>query len=161
MLTRPFSLFRVAEGVPEVRIEVPGSPPPYDSFPRLHASYSTPRNVVYDARGCRIVDYFGKGATVEDKTDSAYTIYGEDTNFLQEVFYLLVLSLFGRYCDRNGMLRIHAMAASYRDTAVVIPMTMGGGNRPWLWRCCRKRGSDSFRTTSRFSRGMALSCRSR
>jgi len=127
MLTRPFSLFRVAEGVPEVRIEVPGSPPPYDSFPRLHASYSTPRNVVYDARGCRIVDYFGKGATVEDKADAAFTIYGEDTNFLQEAFYLLVLSLFGRYCDRNGMLRIHAMAVSYRDTAVVIPMTMGGG----------------------------------
>lgn len=127
MLVRPFGLFLSEEGEAEVRIKVIESRPPYYTFPALRASYSTPRNVVYDSRECRIVDYFGKGATVEDKAGGGLTIYGEDPNFLQEAFYLLVLSLFGQHCDQQGMLRIHAMAVSYRDMAIVMPITMGGG----------------------------------
>lgn len=126
-LVRPFQLFLAEQGEAEVSIEVVEALPPYDAFPALEASYSTPRNVVYDTTDLRIVDYFGTGATVEDKARGVYTIYGEDHNFLQEAFYLLTLSIFGQYCDRNGMLRVHAMALSYGDKAILMPIPPGGG----------------------------------
>lgn len=126
-LVRPFGLFLADERPAGVTIEVVETPPPYEDFPSLQASYSTPRNVVYDTRHTRIVDYFGQGATIEDKVRRVYTIYGEDHNFLQEAFYLLTLSLFGQYCDRHGMLRVHAVALSYRDTAILMPIPPGGG----------------------------------
>lgn len=126
-LVRPFGLFLADSGTPAVRITVVESTPPYNRFPVLEASFSTPRNIVYDATDCKVIDYFGKGATVEDKDEQSFTIYGEDPNFLQEAFYLLVLSVFGQYCDRNGMLRVHAMALSYGDHAILMPITPGGG----------------------------------
>lgn len=126
-LVRPFGLFLADTGVPEVRIAVVESAPPYDQFPVLEASFSTPRNIVYDAADYKVVDYFGNGATVENKGERSFTIYGEDPGFLQEAFYLLVLSVFGQYCDRNGMLRVHAMALSYADYAILMPIPPGGG----------------------------------
>jgi hypothetical protein len=126
-LVRPFGLFLAESGEPEVQIEVIATAPPYEQFPVLEASFSTPRNIVYDAADCKVVDYFGSGATVENKGAGSFTIYGEDANFLQEAFYLLVLSIFGQYCDRNGMLRVHAMALSYADYAILMPIPPGGG----------------------------------
>lgn len=126
-LVRPFGLFLAQAGTPEVRITIVETAPPYDRFPQLEASFSTPRNIVYDTREYKVVDYFGKGATVEDKTRRSFTIYGKDGNFLQEAFYLLVLSIFGQYCDRHGMLRVHAMALSYADKAILMPIPPGGG----------------------------------
>lgn len=126
-LLRPFGLFLVNSGASQVRIAVVESAPPYDSFPVLEASFSTPRNIVYDTADYKVVDYFGNGATVEAKRERSFTIYGVDPNFLQEAFYLLVLSIFGQYCDRNGLLRVHAMALSYADHALLMPIPPGGG----------------------------------
>jgi hypothetical protein len=126
-LVRPFGLFLADTGAPEVRIAVVESAPPYDRFPVMEASFSTPRNIVYDAADLKVVDYFGNGATVEIKSERSFTIYGADPNFLQEAFYLLVLSIFGQYCDRHGMLRVHAMALSYADYAILMPIPPGGG----------------------------------
>ena len=126
-LVRPFSQFLSDADAAAITIEVIESTPPYAEFPELEASFSTPRNVIYDTRDYKLVDYFGKGATVEDKRENRFTIYGDDHNFLQEAFYLLVLSIFGQYCDRNGMLRIHAMSLSYADRAILVPLPPGGG----------------------------------
>jgi hypothetical protein len=126
-LVRPYKLYVTDEGSPECTIQIVQEDPPYQQFPNIEASYSTPRNMVYDSKALRVVDYFGKGAVVEDKTGQIFTIYGVDTNFLQEAFYLLVLSLFGQHCDKVGMLRIHAMALSYADKAILMPVPQGGG----------------------------------
>jgi hypothetical protein len=126
-LVRPFQLFLHEGNVADIAITVRNQVPPYREFPTLEASFSTPRNVVYDRGDIKLVDYFGKGATVEDKSRASFTLYGTDDNFLQEAFYLLVLSIFGQYCDNNGMLRVHAMAVSYGDKAFIMPIPSGGG----------------------------------
>lgn len=126
-LVRPFGLFLADQGEAEVTIEIVETLPPYEDFPELESSFSTPRNIVYDTKSFKLVDYFGKGATIENKAENRFTIYGDDDNFLQEAFYLLVLSTFGQYCDKSGMLRIHAMSLSYADKAFLVPIPPGGG----------------------------------
>jgi hypothetical protein len=46
---------------------------------------------------------------------------------LNEAFYLLIISIFGQFCDGNGYLRVHALALSYKDTAILLPIPPGGG----------------------------------
>lgn len=126
-LTRPFKYFVVEKGAPVVTIVVKEQSPPYKSFPTLTASFSTPRNIIYESNNFKIVDYFGQGAVVEDIMQSTFTIYGNDRNFIQEAFYLLVMSLFGQHCDKSRMLRVHALAVSYKDQAFLLPIPPGGG----------------------------------
>ena len=131
-ISRPFKYF-VKNGLPKadinptVDIYIKKTEPPYDSFPKIDASFSTPRNVIFSGRNLKIIDYFGNGAVVEDMKSNTFTIYGKDNNFLQESFYLLVMSLFGQHCDRKGMLRIHALTFSYNDSAVIFSAPSGGG----------------------------------
>lgn len=139
-LLRPFGLFLADQGTAGVTITIVETLPPYEDFPELESSFSTPRNIVYDTREYRLVDYFGKGATIENKAESSFTIYGDDDNFLQEAFYLLVLSIFGQYCDRHGMLRIHAMSLSYGDKAFLVPIPPGGGKSTMAFSMLQEEG---------------------
>ena len=126
-LIRPFKYFCREDDAHDVAILIEETAPPYESFPNLKSVFSTPRNIVYRDEALKIIDYFGRGVIVEDKSNARYTLYSEDQDLLQEAFYLLVLSLFGQYCDRQGMLRIHALALSYGDTAFLLPLPPGGG----------------------------------
>jgi len=126
-LLRPFKYFIKDSGLPAVGIFIQAAEPPYDSFPSLKASFSTPRNIVFKGIGIKIIDYFGKGVIVEESGGQKFTIYGTDPNFLQETFYLLVMSKFGQYCDKKGILRIHALTFSFRDCAVIFSANAGGG----------------------------------
>jgi len=139
-LIRPFDLYLAEQGEPGVLVTIIESDPPYDEFPDVEASFSTPRNVVYDTDKFKIVDYFGNGAIVEDKAKSEFTIYGQDHNFLQESFYLLIISIFGQYCDKNGMLRIHALAISYADKAILLPIPPGGGKSTMAFSMLQEEG---------------------
>jgi hypothetical protein len=129
-VTRPFEPFvRSAAGRAPISITVCEKPIEYDSFPEIPASFSSPRNIIYFDRksGRKIIDYFGKGVVLEDGNHSRYEITGPDRNFLQEAFYLLVMSLLGRFCDSHGLIRIHALAVSYGDTPFILPISAGGG----------------------------------
>ncbi len=126
-LTRPFSYFRKGGGRQEVTVIVKEEEPPYDNFPCVKAKFSTPRNVVYGSHGYKIIDYFGKGIVVEERQKRTYTLYSRDRNFLQEAFYLLVISVFGQFCDRKSMLRVHALGLSYKDRAFLLIAPQGGG----------------------------------
>ena len=126
-LVRPYYYFITEEGTPAITIIVKEEDPPYNAFPTIPASFSSPRNIVYTAPNQKIIDYFGVGVVVHEDRDSRYTIYSRDQNFLMESFYLLVLSLFGQYCDTHQMMRIHALAISYNDTAFLMPIPPGGG----------------------------------
>ena len=126
-LVRPFKFFQKEPCNHRVVIHVEQTLPPYDSFPPIKASYSTPRNIVFKDKNCKIIDYFGKGVVIESDEKTAYRIYGQDADFLKEAFYLLVLSLFGEHCDRCGMLRVHALVLSYGDLAILAPLPPGGG----------------------------------
>ena len=109
-LVRPFQLFLHEGNVADIVITVRNQVPPYREFPTLEASFSTPRNVVYDRGDIKLVDYFGKGATVEDKSRASFTLYGTDDNFLQEAFYLLVLSIFDHYAVLSGEITPFSMS---------------------------------------------------
>lgn len=126
-LLRPFKYFIEDSGLPAAEVFIVPTEPPYDSFPQLKASFSTPRNIVFRGDGIKIIDYFGKGVVVEENRGRKFTIYGIDSNFLQEALYLLVISLFGRYCDKNGILRIHALSFSSGDDAIILTAGTGGG----------------------------------
>lgn len=126
-LTRPFKYFLKDEGAPAHTVKVREIEPPYDAFPNAKASFSTPRNIVYQTEGVKIIDYFGKGVVVEENDNTLHTLYSRDRNFLQEAFFLLVSSLFGQFCDRRGLLRIHALALSYQNKAILVPVPPGGG----------------------------------
>ena len=129
-LVRPFQYFIInsAQDVtPTLDIVVKEIAPPYETFPAARASFSSPRNIVYQDQGLKIIDYFGQGVVVEDKERSRLTLYGQDRNFLQEAFYLMVMSFFGQHCDRAGMMRIHALALSYKDHVILLPTQPGGG----------------------------------
>lgn len=126
-MVRPFNFFRAETGRPAVTVTAVESEPPYSSFPSVKSSFSTPRNIVFTSGDMKIIDYFGKGVVLAEDTGRSYTIYGTDPDFLQEAFYLLVLSLLGQYCDENGILRIHALTFSLNDTAVIFSAQSGGG----------------------------------
>lgn len=127
LLVRPFKEFVKDKGGPSVVITVVEEDPPYNTFPSIKARFSTPRNIVYKNRACKIIDYFGKGVILEDYQNATFTLYGRCKNFLQEAFYLHVVSLFGQHCDRTGMLRVHALALSHEDTAILMLMPPGSG----------------------------------
>jgi hypothetical protein len=126
-LIRPFKYFKTDKGQPAIKVISKEVDPPYDTFPSIPASFSTPRNIVYKDKDLKIIDYFGKGVVIQDDFRREYRLYGREKNFLLEVFYLLILSLFGQFCDRNGMLRIHALAFSYQNKAILLTMPQGGG----------------------------------
>ena len=126
-LLRPFKHFITISGTAAVEVFIEETEPPYDSFPPLKSSFSTPRNIVFKGDGIKIIDYFGKGAIVEENKRRKFTIYGTDESFLQEAFYLLIISKFGQFCDQNAILRIHALTFSFRDTAVIFSANAGGG----------------------------------
>jgi hypothetical protein len=125
-VVRPFNYFRAAGGRDPIRIVVHDAPPPYASFPPATASFSTPRNVVYQNGTRKIVDYYGRGVVVEDG-GTLYTIYSTDRSLLLESFYLLILSLLGQHADQHWRLRIHALAVSRGDTAFLFMMPSGTG----------------------------------
>ena len=126
-LMRPFRYFDRPDRAPDVTIAVELRDPPYETFPSLTASFSTPRNIVYQNHACKIIDYFGRGVVVEERAPLAYRVFSRDVNFLCEAVYLLVTALFGQHCDRTGLLRVHALALAYEDTAVLLPMPPGAG----------------------------------
>jgi hypothetical protein len=126
-LVRPFKFF-VRERIDcDVTVVVAEEAPPYGSVPPIEAQFSTPRNVVYRDRGHKVIDYFGRGAIFQRSGDPRYRLYSRDRNLLREAFYLLVTSLLGQHCDRNGLLRVHALALSCGGRALLLLIPQGGG----------------------------------
>ena len=127
LILRPFYYFLEQSNTSDVTIIIKETKPPYASFPSVPVKFSTPRNVVYQAGQMKIIDYFGKGVVLEDRPCKTFRIYSENLNFLAEAFYLLVLSLFGQFCDSKGLLRVHALSVSYNNKAILLPVSPGGG----------------------------------
>jgi hypothetical protein len=126
-VVRPFNYFRAASGVDPIRIVVHATPPPYAALPCSVASFSTPRNVVYQNDAGKIIDYYGRGVVLQDAGGRLYTIYSVDHHLLLEAFYLLILSLLGQHCDDHWRLRVHALAVSRGDVAFLFMMPSGTG----------------------------------
>jgi len=126
-LVRPFRFFARERIECAVTIVVTEAAPAYGALPPIEAQFSTPRNVVYRNENAKVVDYFGRGAIIQERGEPRYQLYSSDRNLLCEAFYLLVTSLFGQHCDRHGLLRVHALALSCHGRALILLIPQGGG----------------------------------
>src|ERR1700749_1413226 len=86
-----------AAGPPDVELRIERRAPSFDAFGEITASYITPRNVVYQQNGTRIVDYFGRALCVVD--DTGVTVQGEERHLVHEAAYLYLLSRVGEHLD--------------------------------------------------------------
>jgi hypothetical protein len=114
-----------ATGPADVVLRVERRAPSFDSFGEITASYITPRNVVYQRNGRRIVDYFGRAICVVDET--GVTVQGEERHLVHEAAYLYLLSRVGEHLDLTRRPRLHALGLTSGDGAVAVMLPSGGG----------------------------------
>jgi len=93
----------------------------------LIAHKQTINSMSYDIGPIRYNDYYGKAVTVMNYELETAKIYSSDLNKIHEVAYLLILSRQGKWCDRNGFHKVHAMSVSHKDKNLVVMMPMKGG----------------------------------
>ena len=127
-IVRPFKYFledKPSERMTEINVHL--TKPPYQELPTLYTSFVTPRNSVYKDQNRKIIDYPGNALVIQNGNTSISDVFSLDRSLIREIVYMLVLSQLNLHCDQRGMLRIHASAFSFRDTAVLLMMPAGGG----------------------------------
>lgn len=131
-LLRPFKYFLKESSHAEYLIKAKLAEIPYQRFSDFKTNFITPRSIVYTKPGLKVIDYFGTGIVVEKPSEKSYELFSLDLASLTEMIYLLILSLFGQYCDRKGFLRIHALSLAYKNRALILMMPPGGGKSTLL-----------------------------
>jgi len=124
-----FAWFRVPadDDAPHVDVVIRQDVPDFEPFGALRAAFVTPRNVVYQEGDRTIIDHFGRGLSVLDRTTGRVEITGQDELFLAQVAYLYLLSRIGEHVDRRGLIRFHALGLAGRQGGVAVVMPSGGG----------------------------------
>ena len=126
-LRNDFQFFAVAATQNPTTIEVITREPPYQDVPDGVATTYTPRNVSYTQDGCTYIDYSSRALVIWERRKRSFRIYSTDPHVQFEATYLFLLSRIGEDLDRRRMHRIHAMAVSVNDKAVLAILPMGGG----------------------------------
>ena len=111
----------------DVRVEVEKRPPDLDCFGEIAAAFVTPRNVVYQADGTTVVDYFGRAVSVLDRGGAHLTVQGESEHLVHEAAYQYLLSRAGEHIEHEGFTRLHALALTAGRGAVAVMLPSGGG----------------------------------
>jgi hypothetical protein len=124
----------------DLEVEVQHRPPEYDRFGELTATYVTPRNVVFQQEGRRVVDYFGRTLSVLDRSGTRLLIQGEDKHLVHEAAYHFLLSRIGEHLDARGLPRIHALGLVGGRGAVAVMLPSGGGKTTLALRALREDG---------------------
>ncbi len=110
-----------------IQVQIEQRPPDFDVFGELAATFITPRNVVYQADGKTIVDYFGLALSLFDRRSGKLVVQGEDPHLVHEAVYHFLLSTVGRHLDARGLTRIHALGLAGAQGAVAVMLPSGGG----------------------------------
>ncbi len=110
-----------------VDVELIAAAPPYDDVPAGIATTYTPRNISFSQNGSTYIDYSGRALAIWNRQAFTFKIYSTDDDIQYEASYLFLLSQIGEYLDDHKMHRIHAMAMSVEDRAVLAILPMGGG----------------------------------
>lgn len=93
----------------------------------LVANKQSINSMTFDQGHIRYNDYYGEAVTIFDYKNESCEIYAESINRLHEITYLIMLSRQGKWCDRNGLHKIHAMAISKNNKNMVLMLPMKGG----------------------------------
>jgi hypothetical protein len=124
----------------DVSVEIERRAPDFDRFGEVPASFVTPRNVVYQRDGIRVVDYFGKAVSVLDRERARLTVQGENEHLVHEAAYLYLLSRLGEHLESRGLTRLHAVALVGGQGAVALMLPAGGGKSTIALRALREDG---------------------
>lgn len=93
----------------------------------LIANAQSINSMTFDVGQIRYNDYYGEAVTIFDYKSETCQIFAKDINRLHEITYLLMLSRQGKWCDRHGLHKIHAMAISKNNKNLVMMLPMKGG----------------------------------
>jgi hypothetical protein len=125
---------------PHLEIEVQRRTPDYDRLGDLEATYVTPRNVVFQREGGRVVDYFGRAVSVLDRSGTRLVVQGEDRHLVHEAAYQFLLARIGEHLDARGLPRIHALGLVGGQGGVAVMLPSGGGKTTLALRALREDG---------------------
>lgn len=126
-LANDFKFFTCTESSVPITVDVITGDPPYQDVPDGNATTYTPRNVAFTSKGRTYIDYNGRALAIWDRGDQLFRIVTRDLDIQYEATYLFLLSQIGECLDNKRMHRVHAMAVSVDERAVVVILPMGGG----------------------------------
>jgi hypothetical protein len=112
---------------PDVVVRVERGAPDFDGYDGMPARLVTPRNVVYEQNGSRIVDYMGRALSIVDDHGSTVRVRGEERHLVHEAAYQFLLSRAGEHLDGQRTPRLHALGLSGAQGAVAVLLPSGGG----------------------------------
>jgi hypothetical protein len=118
---------RELDGDADVEVEIERRAPDFDAFGAIRAQFITPRNVVFQDGGRKIVDYFGRVVSVLDAATGTLVVQGEDRQIVHEATYHFLLSRIGEHLERRGMIRLHGLGLTGPSGAMVLMLPSGGG----------------------------------
>ncbi len=84
-------------------------------------------SVSYQENSVRYNDYYGKAITKIDYAENKAEIWASDLNSLHELTYLLIMSRQGKWCDKKGIHKIHAMGIKGENKNLLLMLPMKGG----------------------------------
>jgi hypothetical protein len=123
-----FNLFIIPEiANPMVSLEATVCSPPWEIIPELVESMRSPEYVCFDHEQIRYVNYFGRALVRFDCTNETAHIYSNETDYMYEKLYLLLLSRTGELLDRKGLHRVHGLGIAVDNKAALFLMSSGGG----------------------------------
>lgn len=122
-----FRFFTCPQTNNAIKVEVITGDPPYAEVPEGIATTYTPRNVSFSSDGCTYIDYSGQALVTWERSKRSFRICTRNMDIQYEATYLFLLSQTGECLDNKRMHRIHAMAVSVNDRAVLAILPAGGG----------------------------------
>ncbi len=130
-LEQEFHFFVTTEEThPEIEINLLLEPPP--EMPSMIASKLLENAAVYRLGSRQYVDYFGEALTIWDQTQNNVEIFTTNSDRLYELAFLAIHSLLGQELDRDGIVRLHAVAVSLKNINAIVMLPSKGGKSTLL-----------------------------
>jgi len=84
-------------------------------------------SVSYQKKTTRYNDYYGSAITELNYKKNNAKIWAKDLNRLHELTYLLIMSRQGKWCDKKGVHKVHAMGIKGTAKNLLLMLPMKGG----------------------------------
>lgn len=130
-LEQEFHFFISSENpAPGIEIDLHLEAPP--EMPSMVASKLLENAVVYRLGSRQYVDYFGEALTIWDQSEKKVEIFSTNHERMYELAFLAIHSLLGQELDRDGLVRLHAVAVSLNHTNAIVMLPSKGGKSTLL-----------------------------
>ena len=131
-IQRDYSFFTSDNVTARVFFEILNEAPDYSKFPHAKAYLYTNHNICYKQEGMSLIDYFGKGLVVIDRSKNIYRVFCLEPHLRHEILYLYIMALAGRDLDLRNIHRVHGLGLEVNNKAILILLPSGGGKTTLL-----------------------------